>query len=179
MFAMPGLRAFSLAAARGLGGVSCDVDGVYVGDIPLLTCCEANGANKRWVVRPISELNNELSALYRLPVDAARKANALQLIATALNRGDIAMAAIATVQMEFPDPPPLAKGVESRAEVERRATEFYHSGLLKFWDPAKHPRAGTPPNPGWFAPIGEEAEAVAGSYQSQCQTSGAGLGKSP
>src|ERR1700688_2923746 len=83
------------------------------------------------------------------------------MIATALNRGDIAVAAIATVQMEFPDPPSLAKGVESRAEVERRATELYHSGLLKFWDPAKHPRAGTSPNPGWFAPIGEEAEAAA------------------
>ncbi len=159
MFAMPGLRAFSLTA-RGQGGVSCDAAGVYVGDVSLLTHSEASGANKRWVVRPIGALNDELSALYRLPVDAASKANALQLIATALNRRDLAMAAIATVQMQFPDPPALAKGVESRAEIERRAMALYHSRLLKFWDPAKHPRAGTPPNPGWFAPVGEGTEAA-------------------
>jgi SCP1.201-like deaminase len=159
MFAMPGSRAFSLSA-RGQGGVSCDADGVYVGDVSLLTCCEASGANKSWAVRPISEVNSQLSALYRLPVDAAGKASAPRLIATALNRGDMAMAAIATVYMQFPDPPPLAKGVESRADIERRATELHHSGLFKFWDPAKHPRAGTPPNPGWFALVGEGTESV-------------------
>jgi hypothetical protein len=26
------------------------------------------------------------------------------------------------------------------------------------WNPALHPRAGTPPNPGWFAPIGDSPE---------------------
>jgi hypothetical protein len=158
MFAMPGLRAFSLTA-RGLGGVSCDADGVYVGDVPLLTRSQASGANKSWIARPISQLNDELSALYRIPIDAASKANALALIATAFNRGDMATAAIATVQMQFPNPPPVAKGVESRAEIERRSTELYHSALLKFWDPAKHPRTGTPPNAGWFAPVGQESEA--------------------
>lgn len=117
------------------------------------------GANGYWGIRPMRELNNELSALYRLPVDAARKANALQLIATALNHDDLAMAAIATVQMQFPDPPWLAKGAETCEEMARRAAELCRSGLLKFWDPAKHPRVGTPPNPGWFAPVGEESEA--------------------
>ena len=64
------------------------------------------------------------------------------------------MAAIAAVQMQFPDPPPLAKGAESSAELRRRAAELHRSGLLKEdWDPAKHPRTGTPPNPGWFAPV--------------------------
>jgi hypothetical protein len=68
MFAMPGLRAFSLTA-RGQGGVSCDADGVYVGDVPLLTCSQASGANKSWIARPITQLNDELSALYRIPIE--------------------------------------------------------------------------------------------------------------
>jgi hypothetical protein len=171
MFAMPGLRAFSLTA-RGLGGVSCDADGVYVGDVPLLTRSQAGGANKSWIARPISQLNDELSALYRIPIDAASKANALALIATAFNRDDMATAAIATVQMQFPNPLPVAKGVESRAEIERRSTELYHSALLKFWDPAKHPRAGAPPNPGWFAPVGEEAETATVAPVSEYRTPG-------
>ena len=81
------------------------------------------------------------------------------MIAAALDRGDLAMAAIAAVQLQFPDPPPLAKGAESHADIERRAVELYRSGLLKFWDPAIHPRAGTPPNPGWFALVGAGDEA--------------------
>jgi hypothetical protein len=151
MFAMPGLRTFALAARRGDGGVSFDTDGVFVGDVPLLKRSKVGGANGNWTVRPIDEIDHELTALYRLPIDAARKANALALIATAFNRGDLAIAAIATVQMQFPDPPPLAKGVESQEELARRAAELHRSGLLKFWDPAKHPRTGTPPNRAWFA----------------------------
>jgi hypothetical protein len=160
MTTMPGLRAFSLAA-KGRGGVSFDADGVHVGHVPLLAASKASGANKRRVSRPIRDLNDELGALYRLPVDAARKASALQLIASALDRGDLAIATIATVRMQFPDPPRLAKGIETYEEIARRAAELARSGLLKFWDPAKHPRAGAPPNPGWFAPAdADEPEAV-------------------
>jgi hypothetical protein len=151
MFAMPGLRAFSLSAERASNAVSCGATGVFVGDVPLLQAAGGAGANRQWSVRPISELNEELSAQYGLPVDVAAKANALGLIAAAFNRGDLAMAAIATVQMQFPDPP-LTKDRETENEVARRALELHRSRLLKFWDPAKHPRTGTPPNPGWFAP---------------------------
>jgi hypothetical protein len=161
MFAMPGLRAFSLAAEPASGAVSCGVNGVFVGDVPLLQTGGGTGANRQWAVRPISELNEELSAQYGLPIDVAAKANALALIAAALNRGDLAMAAIATVQMQFPDPP-LTKGRETENELSRRGLELHRSGLLKFWDPEKHPRAGTPPNPGEFAPVpgGTEAPPV-------------------
>jgi hypothetical protein len=114
----------------------------------------------QWGVRPLEALDAELTAVYRLPIDVARKAGALSLIANALNRGDRALAAIGAVQMQFPDPPPLAKGAESRTEIERRALELYRSGLLKFWDPAKHPRTGVPPNPGWFGTGSGEAGAV-------------------
>jgi hypothetical protein len=98
--------------------------------------------------------------LYRLSIDASSKANALALIAAAFNRGDQAMAAIAAVQMQFPNPPLSARTPEPPEEVKRRAAELSRSDLLKFWDPAKHPRADVPPNPGWFAPLDGASEAV-------------------
>ena len=157
MFAMPGLRAFSLAAERASGAVSCGVTGAFVGDVPLLQMVGTAGT-KQWVVRALPELNEDLSAQYGLPIDVAAKAGALALIAAAFNRGDLAMAAIATVQMQFPDPPLLAKGRETEQEIAHRALELHRSRLLKFWDPEKHPRTGTPPNPGRFASESGESE---------------------
>ena len=158
MLAMPGLRAFALAAKRGYDGVSCDADGVFVGSVPLLQ--PPSVGSPYWTARPGADLNKELTARYRLPIDIASKAGALALIAAALNHGDLAMAAIAAVQMQLPDPPSLAKRTESLDEITHRARELTRSGLLKFWDPALHPRAGVPPNPGWFAPADDDSERV-------------------
>ena len=158
MFAMPGLRALSPAAASVSEGVSCHPDGVFVGGVSLMARNKA-GARVVWSVRPLTELNKQLSERYRLEVDVIAKAGALALVAKAFNHGDLTLAAVATAQMRFPDPPPLVKDGESHEEIERRADELRRSGLLKFWDPAKHPRTGTPPNPGWFAPTAGEADA--------------------
>jgi hypothetical protein len=158
MLAMPGLRTFALAAKPGSEGVSCDARGVSVGGVPLL---QGPGArNPFWSVRQLGDLNKDLSARYRLPIDIASKSSALALIAVALNRGDLAMAAIAAVQMQIPDPPLLAKRAENLDEITQRARDLNRSGLPKFWDPALHPRDGVPPNPGWFAPTGAEAETA-------------------
>jgi hypothetical protein len=156
MTTMPGLRAFSLSAKG--RGVSCDADGVFVGDVALLQRLKIGGAGAHWHVRPIGELEAALTATYRLPIDTARKANALRLIATALNCGDLTLAAIATVRLQFPDPPPLTKTFETDEQIAHRAADLARSGLLKFWDPAKHPRTGEPPNPGWFASTGDGEE---------------------
>lgn len=162
MHPMPGLRGFSLAWRRSGNNVSCGEDGVFVGNVSLLNRSSTFG-KEIWTVRPINELNDDLTNLYRLPVDATGKLGAMSLVAVALNRGDPATAAIATVQMQFPDPPRLEKGTEARQEIARRADELFRSGLLKFWDPTKHPRAGTPPNPGRFAPTdgGSQSAEVA------------------
>jgi SCP1.201-like deaminase len=160
MLVLRGLRAFSLSATRDDGGISCDAQGAFVGSVPLLERSHVGGASSTWTVRPFAELNDELTARYGLPIDVAAKAGALTLIANALNRGDLAMAAIATVQMQFPDPSSLVKGVESADETMRRALELHRSHLLKAnWDSAKHPRAGAPPNHGWFAPATAAPEA--------------------
>lgn len=107
----------------------------------------------------MAELNDELTARYRLPIDVTAKAGALALIAKALNRDDLALAAIATVQMQFPDPPSLTRGAESADDTMRRALELHRNHLLKAdWDPAKHPRIGAPPNRAWFAPVPKETK---------------------
>jgi hypothetical protein len=160
MLVLRGLRAFSLSAAQDECGISCDAQGAFAGGVPLLQRAYVGSAAGTWTVRPVAELNDELTARYRLPIDAAAKADALALIANALNRGDLALAAIATVQMQFPDPPSLAKGVESDDATMLRALELRRSRLLKAnWDPTKHPRAGVRPNPGWFAPATAAPEA--------------------
>ena len=157
MLAMPGMRAFSLAAKRGNEGVSCDASGVFVGGVPLLHPPSAE--RQYWTVRPAAEINEELTVRYGLPIDFGSKAGAVSLIAAALNRGDLAIASIAVVQMQFPDPPPFGKTGESQDEVVRRARELDRSGLLKFfWNPAQHPRAGVPLNPGWFTLVGDKPE---------------------
>jgi hypothetical protein len=167
MVAMLGMRAFSLTARQSSDGISCGPRGVFVGDVRLLQCEGENERDTYWIVRSLAELNDELTARYGLPIDVTAKGGALALIAGALNRGDVAMAAIATVQMQFPDPPPLAKNVEPSEEVMRRALELHRSGLLKAgWDPSKHPRREAPPNRGWFAPTEGDSD-VSGSAQNQ------------
>lgn len=162
MFAMSTARAFSVSGEQSVDCVSCNASGVFIGDIPLLEKKSATAEYASWAVRPITELNAELTFRYRLPIDIASRTNALALIAHALNRRDFAMAAIAAVQMRLPKPPPLAKGGEAIDDLRGRAAELRRCGLLKIdpdWD-AKHPRAGIPPNPGWFAPLPNGPEAA-------------------
>ena len=103
----------------------------FVGDGPLLRRCTGSYGHLTWSVRTAAELNDELTALYQLPVDVAAKAGALALIATAFNRGDLAMAAIAAAQMQFPDPPPVAQVGDVPLELWRRANELHRNRLLK------------------------------------------------
>jgi hypothetical protein len=49
---------------------------------------------------------------------------------------------------------------QTKARIER----FVESLVVQedVWDPAKHPRRGTPPNPGWFAPKGSGTTSLTG-----------------
>ncbi len=56
--------------------------------------------------------------------------------------------------MNLPDPPELDGPVPDALQKRLLARDLAASGLLKAdddWD-SQHPRTGTPPNPGWFAP---------------------------
>jgi hypothetical protein len=56
---------------------------------------------------------------------------------------------------------PLAR-TALKAEDLRLACERLEAALTRAgWDPATHPRAGVPPNPGWFGPTGGAGEIIA------------------
>ena len=136
-------------------GVRCGTDGLHVGPTPLLRRSGPGG----WEIRPPDEAETELAALYGLPIDLSGKEAGLATVADALERGDAALAAIAAVLLGFPDPPGLAKDAPARGSVEV-AAQLIASGLLKDWDSAQHPRAGCPPNRGWFAAKPADARAL-------------------
>jgi hypothetical protein len=136
-------------------GVRCGADGFHVGPTPLL-CRAASGG---WAARSREEAEAELTALYGLPIDLSGKRGRLATVAAALDRGDAALAAIAAVLLGFPDPPGLAKDAPAPGSAEL-AAQLAASGLLKDWDSTQHPRAGCPPNRGWFAAKPAEARAL-------------------
>ena len=142
MGALPVIHFFRLSE----DSVRCGTDGLHVGPTPLLR----RAASGNWEARPRDEVEAELTALYGLPIDLSGKAGGLATAAGALERGNAALAAIAAVLLGFPDPPGLAKDAPARGSVEL-AVQLVVSGLLKDWDPIKHPRVGEKPNPGWFA----------------------------
>jgi hypothetical protein len=76
---------------------------------------------------------------------------ALAAVASALNANDPALARITAVHLQIPDLPSTAARNAMVAEdaLIKYARDVGGGGD---WNPALHPRAGVPPNPGWFAP---------------------------
>ena len=146
---------FGLSHNRG-DGIFCSEDGLFVGDVPLLK--QSGRASDLWQLRPISDLNRDLSRRYGLPIELDGKIGGLTAVARALNRGDLVHAQIAALHLRIPDPPSLAKSRRTTSEIMDLAYRLRASGLLKAdWDPAKHPRwpAGSPDSiGGQFAPTG-------------------------
>jgi hypothetical protein len=153
---IPAARTFRLSP----GVISCERDGLFVGAVPLLERGGLDGRDRGWRVRPIGELNDELSACHSLPVDVIGKAAGLAGVARALDRGDLALAQIASLGLQFPDPPALEKSDRTAEDVQGMAAQLFWSGLLKGdWDETKHPRTGAPPNVGWFALVPKEPKS--------------------
>jgi len=95
-------------------------------------------------VREEDEIARLLSCGYQTEHPVKRLMPGLAIVAAALNADDQCLARIAAVHLQIPDLP---------SEVARDGLEA-EDILIKSvdWNPALHPRAGTPPNPGWFAP---------------------------
>jgi hypothetical protein len=163
LLAIPGLRVFSLASNGDLCGISCDSNGLFVGPVALLKRVRKGDDIEQWTIRPEAELNEDLTLLYHVPIDISSKIGGATTIARALSQGNLALAKIAAVQLQFPNPPPMAKGIASPDEEEKLASELYWSGLFKGddWDPDKHPRTGTKPYPNRFAEVPKEPKLPA------------------
>jgi len=119
-------------------GLACSDDGLVLGRTPLI-----ERRNGQFVVRGRSEIERLLWRAYQAPPTVGRIMPGLATVARALDANDACLARIAAVHLRIPDLP----GQAARADIEAEDI------LIKSdRDPAKHPRAGTPPNPGWFAP---------------------------
>jgi hypothetical protein len=125
-------------------GLTCTDDSLLLGQTPLI-----ERRDGRFVVREPNEIDRLLKRAYRGESAVDRLMPGLATVASALNANDPCLARIAAVHLKIPDLP---------SSAARDALEAEDS-LIKYardeggnWNPALHPRAGTPPNPGWFAP---------------------------
>ena len=148
-----------------------------MGEVPLLERPRGQNGSGQWQPRRRADLNLDLSKRYGLPLEFSAKIAGLAAIARALDRGDIFHAQIATLHLQIPDPPVLAKSAQSMSEILDLARQLLSSGLPKAdWDPAKHPRwpAGSPDSIGGeFAPAGgASSDPTAGNRaRHSCQSS--------
>jgi hypothetical protein len=139
------------------GGIECDEGGLRVGDVALLTRDE-KGA---WAARDERDLDCDLSRAYGFPVEVRAKMAGFATVANALQSRNIAKAQIAALLLRLPDPLPFASAALDKSDARSLSRDLVACGLLKAdsdWD-EQHPRTGSPPNPGWFAPKPKEAQA--------------------
>jgi hypothetical protein len=136
-------------AGPGNLGLACTDDGVLLGRTSLI-----ERRDGRFVVRARGEIERLLKCAYDGAPPVDRLMSGLARVASALNANDQCLARIAAVHLQMPD-------LTSASVRDALAAE---DALIKYardegtgaanWNPALHPRAGTPPNPGWFATTG-------------------------
>ncbi len=135
-------------------GLTCTEQGLMLGRTALI-----ERRDGRFVVRERSEIEQLLGCAYRSNVVVDRLMPGLATVAAALNANDQALARIAAVHLRIPDlPDQAARDAMKAADVFIQSVD---------WNPALHPRADTPPNPGWFAPTGGAGGGIFGTRPSQ------------
>ena len=112
------------------------------------------------MVRERSEIERLLTRAYdgEPPVD--RLMPGLATVASALNANDQCLARIAAVHLQIPDlaSPAVRDALAAENSLIKYAGD--ESAAAANWNPALHPRTGTPPNPGWFAPTDDQSPGV-------------------
>ena len=81
-------RFFRLADVPGTG-VSCNQNGLFVGETALLEERRDHLGRREWHARSLADLSLDLSKRYALPIDFSAKMPAVAGIARALGRGDL------------------------------------------------------------------------------------------
>jgi hypothetical protein len=122
-------------------GLYCSEDGLFLGCTPLIGRCGGT-----YLVRPQADLERLFGRAYDGAAAAARVMPGLAAVAAALNERNLALAQIAAVHLRLSDLPDTF--ARAALEAEDRLIKRSSAG----WDEARHPRTGTSPNPGWFAP---------------------------
>src|SRR5579862_499352 len=143
---IPRIWSLSETSAPNNLGLACSDQGLLLGRTPLI-----ERRDGRFVVRERDAIEQLLSHAYRTNYSASRIMPGLATVAAALNAGDQGLARIAAVHLRLPDLPDHATrdAMEAVDVLLKYARDESGGGN---WNPALHPRTGTPPNPGWFAP---------------------------
>ena len=129
-------------------GLACTDDGLLLGRTPLI-----ERRDGRSVVRERDEIERLLKRAYPGEPAVHRLMPGLATVASALNANDQCLARIAAVHLKIPDLPNQA--ARNALEAEDSLIKYARDqGGRTDWNPALHPRAGPPPNPGWFATTG-------------------------
>src|ERR1700730_5727587 len=136
-------------------GLACTDDGLLIGRTPLIEKC-----NGQFFVRHQHDIERLLSRAYRTEIRADRLMSGLTSVARALNADDQCLARIAAVHLRIPDIPDRTArdAMEAMDGFVKYARD--EGGDGSDWNPALHPRTGTPPIPGWFASTGGSGESV-------------------
>lgn len=139
-------------------GLSCTKDGLFLGATPLL-----DRAGGGFIVRTQDDLERLLASGYGVDVALDRAMPGLKAVASALNANDLCRARIAAVHLRIsPLPGELARLDMQLEDVSLTLERLGKTTAAGNWDPANHPRAGTAPNPGWFAPVSSTGNGTTG-----------------
>ncbi len=109
----------------------------------------------RYALRPRADLERLLGRAYGEEINLDRLMPGFPVVASALAENNLCLAQIAAVQLRVPDLPDRVarRGMEAEDLLIKRSPRGEDDRLARTgWDSAEHPRAGVPPNPGWFAP---------------------------
>ena len=136
-------------------GLACRDDGLFIGRTPLIEKHDGH-----FVAREQRDIERLLSCAYRSEISADRIMSGLGTVARALNTNDQCLARIAAVHLRVPDiPDRTARNAMEAMDVLIKYARDEGGGDGSNWNPVLHPRAGTPPNPGWFAPTEGSSES--------------------
>jgi hypothetical protein len=157
------VRLFKPSPPEKRRGVSCDANGAFIDDIPLLKRVVASGQEK-WMPRDGDDISTDLSKRFGFPIDFSSKTRGVTTIARALNEGSVVRAQLAALFLRFPNPPQIAKSAASKSDLIKFIRELHASDMLKAtWEPTEHPRwpGGSDDHQGGrFAPKGEQLEST-------------------
>lgn len=129
-------------------GLTCDADGLFLGRTPLL---QRNAGV--FAPRPQAELRRLFARGFSISVELDRLMLGLAAVSSALNANNLCRARIAAVQLRLPNLPDALANLEMELDdIELKLDRVSKTTAGGDWDPDKHPRTGTAPNPGWFAP---------------------------
>jgi hypothetical protein len=130
-------------------GLSCTEEGLFLCGAALIERGEHG-----FVLRPRVDLERLLARAYGSAVVVDRVMPGLSVVVAGLEKRNLCLAQIAALHLRMPDLPD--EFARRSLDAEDRLIKIACDDALARggWDPAKHPRAGVPPNPGWFAPTG-------------------------